>query len=99
MAAKQKKTTKNRVAKKSKKPEKKAAVVAKRKRAPTSAMVVRVAVPTPVAEPAPRAFVLSFEMVARRAFLIWERKTHTNYPEQNWREAEAELRAEFAAKK
>jgi hypothetical protein len=39
--------------------------------------------------------VISYEMIAERAFLIWERKTHTNYPEQNWIEAEAELRAEL----
>jgi hypothetical protein len=39
--------------------------------------------------------VISYDMIAERAFLIWERKTHTNYPEQNWIEAEAELRAEL----
>jgi len=46
--------------------------------------------------PAP-PIVVSYEMIARRAFEIWERKIHTNYPEQNWKEAEEELRAELIA--
>jgi Protein of unknown function (DUF2934) len=50
------------------------------------------AVPTPIAT---QPIVISYELVALRAFQIWQRKINTNYPEQNWKEAEAELRAEL----
>jgi hypothetical protein len=43
---------------------------------------------------------IAFEAIAARAFVIWERKIRSaNDSAQNWREAEAELRAELALKK
>lgn len=99
MAAKSKKITKNKIVKKKlKKPEKKVAAVRKPKQVAPPVPAVPAAVPVPVAVVTPTPIVLTYESVARRAFLIWERKTHTNYPEQNWREAEAELRAELSGR-
>ncbi len=100
MAAKKKKITrkpktlpKERTAKKTKnssKPKKRAAAVAPRRLA-SAPVAVAVQLPGP-------QIAISYEMIAQRAFLIWERKTYTNHSDHNWREAEAELRAELGLK-
>jgi hypothetical protein len=90
MAAKKKKKSTKTSAEKKKSKKK---VVPKQKPKPKPApkpILAAVDLPAPL-------IVVSYEMIARRAFLIWERKTHTNYPEQNWKEAEAELQAELIA--
>jgi LAS superfamily LD-carboxypeptidase LdcB len=96
MAAKKKKKKNKSEKKKDKKPSfpqkkkvKKAVAAPQRKPKPKPAVVAADLPMPPV--------VISFELIAQRAFLIWERKTHTNYPEQNWKEAEAELMAELLA--
>jgi hypothetical protein len=96
MAAK-KKIARRKDTKVSKKTRKKKSAIAKPLRAklvkarPTVVAFVA-AVPAPVTGP---PIVISYDLVAKRAFEIWQRKLHTNYPEQNWKEAEVELQAEL----
>jgi len=63
----------------------------KSKPQPIVAVIVP-AVTVPLTAP---PIVISYDLVAKRAFEIWQRKLHTNYPEHNWREAEEELRVEL----
>jgi hypothetical protein len=74
----------------------------KNKAAPTKAKpkaksqpIVAVVIPAaPIPTTAP-PIVISYDLVAKRAFEIWQRKLHTNYPEHNWQEAEEQIRAEL----
>lgn len=66
----------------------------KSKTQPIVAVVIPAA-PMPLTAP---PIVISYDLVAKRAFEIWQRKLHTNYPEHNWREAEEELRVELSGK-
>jgi hypothetical protein len=88
-AKRNKSKSKTKVAKKTTK--KKSSPVKLVKSKPTVAAVVLAAAAPTNAPP----IVVSYELVALRAFQIWQRKIHTNHPEHNWREAEAELRAEL----
>jgi hypothetical protein len=67
----------------------------KSKSQPVVAVVVSAA-PIPTTAP---PIVISYDLVAKRAFEIWQRKLHTNYPEHNWREAEEQIRAELSGTK
>ena len=80
---------------KKKKAVKKAAVrkvVKKAKKTVRSVSAKPKTTPKPATPPAP----ISHEMVAKRAYEIWLRKSHNSHSNnavQNWLEAEAELRA------
>ena len=52
----------------------------------------------PPPAPAPEVLEIPHDKIAARAAEIWERNGHPHGQDvQNWMEAEAELRAEFAA--
>ncbi len=70
--------------------------------APTSAPVLPAPAPgaleTAPAAPAPEVIDIPRDKIAARAAEIWDRKGRPHGQDvQNWMEAEAELRAEFAA--
>ena len=59
-------------------------------------------VTTPELTPPPVDVVtveISYDDISRRAYEVWVRKGYPdNHPDENWREAEAELRAEAMAR-